>query len=424
MAVLKDLVPLDRKEFKQLPLQQRIEVIVSDGMFLTVEKWAKLAYTTESDILDYIKKALKDGTIIQSVTGAQSYRMPLESMKKWYKENRLKFGDQILTYVFPARVWDGMTEVDGFDLAPRREVGTVTFKANQDSAKLITESLRGLALVKEVDTSEYRAFGLSASFLRNHILELVAQNPEITVKGGIRLRGSAMRRELVDFPPVFTNHLIEFYRIFATSMVKPAKETIDIYLPEYSDKEGQILMWVFDAIEKFDEKASVPFSGYIESILKHRPYDLPIKFLGEDLAFFQNERSRTRKALFKEGVENPSNEVLAERMRLPLRKFLEFDEKYRVWLKARNATTLTWDETNADKLALNSVYSDTKRGGHDDDLASRISKASVEAMVELEDWASGFAMISQIGQDSLDFTRLEGLSSEFVETLGKRLYDN
>ena len=55
-------------------------------------------------------------------------------------------------------------------------------------------------------------------------------------------------------------------------MVKPAKETIDIYCLNIAIKR-QILMWVFDAIEKFDEKASVPFSGYIESILKHRPYD-------------------------------------------------------------------------------------------------------------------------------------------------------
>ena len=69
------------------------------------------------------------------------------SMKKWYKENGLKFGDRILTYVsrWGLGWYDG---VGGFDLAPRREVGTVTFKANQDSAKLIT-SLQ-FSLVKKL----------------------------------------------------------------------------------------------------------------------------------------------------------------------------------------------------------------------------------------------------------------------------------
>ena len=94
-------LPLTRKTLKETPVDFRIGAIVSDGMWYDIPKWQRYAGVTENDLMEWIDVHLKDGSLIQSPpeVGSKSYRMPLDSIKSWYKDNKLKLGEQLLDFV-------------------------------------------------------------------------------------------------------------------------------------------------------------------------------------------------------------------------------------------------------------------------------------------------------------------------------------
>lgn len=134
-----------KKEFKQLSPTMRIESIISDGMWYTFTKWRKIAEVSEEELEEWINEAVDDGRLIVSENG-ESYRFSLEAIKDWYASHNLSIHDHLVDFVFPPRIWDGKTEVEGFLDAPRRDVGVVTFSCSPLAKTEIEERLRGIAL--------------------------------------------------------------------------------------------------------------------------------------------------------------------------------------------------------------------------------------------------------------------------------------
>lgn len=405
---------------KKQPVDFRIGAIISDGMWYSLPKWRKLSKVSEEEINEWIEENLSSGRLLQSATGTRSYRFPIESIYAWYEENDLEVGSQLLDYIFPPRIWDGKTETEGFLSAPLREIGMVSFYASSIAIRAITAALKGIAKVRESEPGRYKAYCLNASYVRDIVEEeLRALNEEPEKR--IYSRSEAKRREMVDFSEEFSNGLVMFYKDFGKSLVRREMETIKIFLPEQEDQDSQILVWVLTAIEKFDESASVPFSGYLDSVLKRWPYDLPAAHLGKDLSAFQRVRAKAVARLKQEhGDRVFSNVEIAAAMELDQTSFNDLEEKHRVWTKTQNATTLNWEDNSNEKMASASVtggagfvevHSDVR-------LANKLSFAVIQAALNTGEFDDAFSIISQIDISEINMGRIDSVSESFIQELG------
>lgn len=411
--------PYSKSDLKSLPANDKIEAVLADGMWYSFTKWKKLAKVSEEELNAWIDKHLANGYLIQSGTGAKSYRISYDSVIAWHKKNNIKVGEPIFDFIFPARVWDNQTEVEALESAPLREVGIITFQSSPSVAKEIQAALLGVAHVREVDPCKYKAYSLSAEYTKAIIQDVFSRHT-ISEARRIYSRTSSQRRELVDLSDRFAHHMMLFYRSFAKTLVKKEMNTIRIYIPEPQDQESQIVSWIITAIEKFDERQSVPFSGYLNSVLKRWPYDLPNELLGQDLSSFQRGRSKAV-ARLKERGDAVTNSTLAKEMGMRDSDFMNLEEKHEIWIKMKSATTLTWDENSEEKstdniIANNGIYTD-------DDLnqGNALSVAALRAGLNTGRFSEALLIVSQIGADSIDHKNIEETSEEFITELGKVL---
>lgn len=411
-----------RKTFYSQPVDFRIGAIVSDGMWYSLPKWRKLARCEEDELSSWVAKHMESGDLVQSATGAMSYRFTLDAIKKWYSLNDIPLGTQLIDFLFPPRIWDGMTENDGFIAAPLRTVSIVSFSAEEEVAKSVIDHLRGLARVREVAPGKYKAYALESKSIRDAIHEALRAYPDAKVK--TYTRSEAQRRELVDFTPEFAKNLVLFYRSFGKTLVKPTMETIKIFIPDEEDQLSQIAIWVLTAIEKFDESSSVPFSGYLNSVLRRWPYDLPAIYLGKELSAFQRVRSRALKKFAEDhSGKHASSEEIAEVLGLSVHDFLELEEKHRAWMRSQSATTLTWDENSEEKLVESNLSGDLTASSGETDiaLAHKLSMAIIDSALETDNYQTAYFLISQIDTSELDFTAVRNLPSDFVASLAAHL---
>lgn len=417
--------PYNKKDLKTLEPDFKIAAIVSDGMWYSLPKWRKLSRVSEDEMNSWVERHMNNGYLIQSPTGAKSFRISYENVLKWHEDNGLEVGEQIFDFIFPARVWDNCTEVEGFMRSPLREIGVVTFECNSEVAREITETLRGIARVREADPSKYKAYCLSADYVKPIIQEIFSKYT-ISEASRIYSRGSSKRRELSDFNDNFAHHLVSFYRNFARSLVKKEMETIKIYIPDPQDQDSQVISWVLTAIEKFDETSSVPFSGYLNSVLRRWPYDLPNAHLGQDLSAYQRNRAKAVARLRQKNGQ-PSSQFsaveLADEMGMRLSDFTDLEEKHHVWIKTKNATTLTWEENSEEKqgetvMGSVGVTSASKSNVHQ---CNKLSFALISAALNTDKYDDAFIVISQVGADEINLGKIRETGEDFILELGSVL---
>lgn len=413
-----------RASLKKESATFRIEAIISDGMWYSFSKWKRLAQVADEELQEWIDSSLESGDLIQSKTGAKSFRVGHEYIKGWHREHGAPDNMQLLDFLFPPRIWGGMTEIEGFLEAPLREIGIVSFICASHVAEEVIEALRGIARVRVDQKGNYKAYGLSAGYIKEIIQGIFAKHPTMDTDK-IYSRNESKRREMVDFSSAYANSIVHFYVEFGKSLAKKEKETIQIFLPDYEDQRSQMVMWVITAIEKFDESASVPFSGYLDSVLKRWPYDLPMLFLGKDLSSFQRERSRAltrlrEKAGDEDGTTSFSAKAISEEMGLDSFEFTDLEESHKAWLRSQTATTLTWGETAEEKSSTN-VMEPLETAESDLELASKISEAIISAALKTGLYDDALVTASQIDLHDIDMRKLAELSQEFVVALGKQL---
>ena len=418
--------PIYRKDLKKYSPEFKLEAVVADGMWYSLTKWKKLAKVEEEDVAKFVADNLGRGKLIQSATGAKSFRYNYAAVVAWHQKYGLKPGDAIFDFIFPARVWDRQTEVDGFNRAPLREVGIITFECNNDVMLEVKAALVGIAKVRSSGPGHYKAYCLNAKYVKD-IVQGVFDRHTIAEASRIYSRSSSWRRELSDFTPIFAEQLILFYRGFARSLLKKEMETVRIYLPDAADQNAQILEWVLTAIEKFNETSSVPFSGYLASVLRRWPYDLPNYFLGKDLSVFQRDRSKAIKALKEKfGGATLSNEQLAEEMGMRLADFLDLEEKHHLWIHTKNASALTWDDSGEEKQTINmqevvEIPDEVESLRGDMTQAHHLSAAIVRAALNCRHFDDAFSIIAQMDAGEIDSDAIGSVSPDFIRDLGLAL---
>jgi len=406
-----------RKQFNAQDDIWKIEAVIHDGNWYDPEKWAKVAKVDKKTLLAWIE----DNKDILIESGLGSYRVGYDEIIRWYEQEGIDVEESIVPSNFPPKLWGGTTETDVFFNAPRRRVGTISFKVdNNEILDRCVEILKGVGKVMPDEGGRYRAYGLSAIHMKNLLSKGLTESEFESLD--IKTRAILLQRELVDLPPEWLSEAITFYaNTFAPSILKSAMSTISIYLPNKEDIHSQIVVWVITAMKKFDENASVPFSGYLSSVLRHWPYDLPNEFLGKDLAKFQRERKKVIELIKEEGYkgDNISIETLVEKMDISKDEYIELNSEHENWLAEKNATTLTWeDSANEKKGELLGSEAAVKV---DVEKMATISLAAVRAGIETKDWDSMITVISQIDKSDIDKDINEKLSSEFLASFAKNL---
>lgn len=415
-----------RDTFKHQSEEFRIGAIISDGMWYSIPKWRKAARVKEETLREWVDTKLSTGELVQSPDGTPSYRFPKESMEQWYESNAVPLRSmnnvQLLDFSIPAHIWDGMTEVDGFNAAPRRECGVVSFTATNAIAAAVKTALRGVARVVEVEPGRFKCYSLEASYVKR-IIEEVFQGYPVNERSKPHLRSVSKRREIVDFSPEFSRQLVTFYKHFGKILVRGYMETIKIFIPEPEDQEGQIVMWVLEAIEKFDNEKPVPFPGYLFVVLNRWPYDLPTAHLGEELANFQRQRSRALKALRKESErEEFSAREIADKIGITQSQFIALESNHKSWLATRNAVALTWADSNEERDTAASFADMTPVSPPSDvELSNKLSLAAVKAALETERFNDAFGLISQIDVSDINMSAVKEISEEYIQALGVQM---
>lgn len=401
-----------REYFYSQSDEWRIEAVIHDGNWYDFKKWKKVA-KVKKDVLEKWIAENKDKLIISELG---SYRVGYDEIIRWYNENDLDLEESIVPNNFPPKLWDKTTETDVFLSAPRRRVGTVSFVAEtKEILEKCENILKGTAKIMPDDGGRYKAHGLSAVHIKNLLSKGLTKEEFDSLQ--IKTRAMVMQRELIDLPPLWLEEALDFYaNTFAPSALRSSMSTISIYLPDRHDIHSQTMIWVISAMKKFDENASVPFSGYLSNVLRHWPYDLPDEHLGKELSKFQRDRKKAIEQAEREGLSVDGNvpiEVIAEIMGITLEEYIELNNEHENWLAEKNATTLTWEDSANEKKGK--LVGETESIKNDAQELSRMSIATVKAAVDTEDWDSAYKLISQIDSNEIDDEIGKKLSEDFVK---------
>lgn len=406
---------------------ERVNLVAADGMWWTTDKLAKFSKVDKEFVSDWLKKRLQSEKMIRSQNAGVSFRMPKKEIYSWYESSGLPMDSQLIEKLFPPRIWNGISEVEGFESAPLREISIVKFSTENEKLRdAVIEALKGVAVVRKIHQDVYRAFGMNADYIRE-IIRLEYEKHGESPKSALYRTAFKMRRELVDFDEYFLEGMTNFYKQFAKTLLKNKMDTIKIYIPDEDDQSSQFLYWVLSAIESYDESKAVPFSGYLEASIKWWPYDLPSQYLGNDLSKFQLAKSRAIKEIQKTRMVNPSESIsnldLASQMGIDLERFLELEDENLNWMKYKSATTLSW-ESGSDEKASSSITNLSDRSSDEHiALCSVLTKSILKATLRSNCFVDGIKATRMIDSGEFSEESFSSLDESFVSELKKAIME-
>ena len=351
-----------RSTMMSMSPEARLDALYSDGMWYDESKACSLMNVSVEEYQRWLAGKLASSSIIASTTGAVTYRFNMEQVREWHDRHNMPLDAGLFEGIYPARVWDGMTETEGFIAAPLREVCVVTFTCGESVAREVADVCRGVGVVKPGERAgQWRLLCGSESYGAQIVAAILGESLDSCGESARVRRASMWRRDMRDFTPEFTLGMFDVYEKFARSRLAPHMDSLRIFLTDRGDVDAKVIEWVIGAIERFNEKASVPFSGYLDNILHKWPYDVAEKYLGKRLAGFQKKRAVAIKKIKKREGDSAyiaSVSEIASEMGLPLEEYLTLEGEHKSWLADKNARALTWGESGEEKESVGMV------GGH------------------------------------------------------------
>lgn len=403
----------------------RIGAVISDGMWWAFDKWASTAKVDKDVLKEWVDSSILDGTIEKSATGAGSYRMTTEKVKEWHRNNRIGLDQQIIEGIYPARIWAGITETDGLLGAPRRECATISFSASSRVAQEVKRALRGVGRVRYEGSGRYRVFSLSGPYAKGILEATLDRFPKSESKGSINISNSKLRRELIDFPEGFMDDFMPFYMVFSRVILKNKMDAFRIYIPDREDQDTQIALWVINAVEKFNENASVPFSGYLSSDIRYRLIDLSAEALGKEIYDFQLDRSRAIEKLRierGEGTYPPADIALYMDMELTLEEYLDLESRYKKWIYEKGHDSMNQKDSSEERTnGATNITSREHMGTTDPKMAHILSRATLKAALDTGLYKESMSVLYSIDSPSRQEKNINGLTQDFKDSLEKEL---
>lgn len=429
-------------EFSQMTLPFKVGAILSDGQWYTDDKIRLYAKEKTVDGVDAILDTmLKDGRIIRSDNGV-SYRMSLDQLRQWRRENGISIDAQIIPKLLYPRIFgEGshqMTEVEMFLSVPLHPVGILTFRLYDDSRiDDLRSDLGYLGLFKPTkEEGKYKLFALSNKSNKAELLKYEdSHGGHIFVPGKFNSNNTSKRRETIEFDQTALSEFVSFYVEFSKVLVPSMVKTFDVYLGSGPGDTGMrrskdtiaegnsvILQWILELVQTYNESRCVPFSAAAMATLPKKGYDFASSVLGDEVNKFQLEKNRSIKRLNEVRKKNGTlsskyidDDVIVEDMNesgyaITGRKYRELDNVLKTWQKSHSNQQLDWEETGEEKKFKNSasqssnVVSDAFSNSEvmeDLERRSDVQSAVVNASTDSGDWKSGVTMLRLLADSSL-----------------------
>lgn len=405
---IKERFSLRNKDF-------RINAVIHSGQWYTFDKWLKLSQVDREDLVKYLEE-----TTIPIIHKQNSYRVNSEEVFRWYHENNLNIEEAIVPNDFSPRVWGGKTEVDVLLETPQH-ISNILLVYCDDVNVLykIKNILRGYAwCVYRENKKQLKIYTTSFKYIEQILTSQLTDREFNSLV--IRYTVQRKWRSLSDFDEDFLGGFLMFYSNFSKQCLKPHMETIKTYINSHEDIESQIREWIMIALNKFDEKETVPFSAYLNRYLQFRPYELGNELLGDDLANFQKEHSRAVKELASElnvDIKSVDENLVREKMGYSDKnEYFSLLERTIEFNSLKVARDINWEEKNNEKQG-SSIFDRKEKNEHDRRRQTEISKAIIKATIETERYEDLETLLS----NNFDALKYLNVSNEYKMSLLKQL---
>lgn len=405
---IKENFSLKDKNFK-------INAVIHSGQWYTFDKWLKLSQVDKEDLVKYLEK-----TTVPIIHKQNSYRVDSEEVFRWYHENNLNIEEAIVPNDFSPRVWGGKTEVDVLLETPQHISNILLVYCNDINVLYkIKNILRGYAwCVYRENKKQLKIYTTSFKYIEQILTSQLTEREFNSLV--IRYTVQRKWRSLSDFDEDFLGGFLMFYSNFSKQCLKPHMETIKTYINSHEDIESQIREWIMIALNKFDEKETVPFSAYLNRYLQFRPYELGNELLGDDLANFQKEHSRAVKELASElniDIKLVDENLVREKMGYSDKnEYFSLLERTIEFNSLKVARDINWEEKNNEKQG-SSIFERKEKNEHDRRRQTEISKAIIKATIETERYEDLETLLS----NNFDALKYLNVSNEYKMSLLKQL---
>ena len=404
-----------KEQFSLRDKDFRINAVIHSGQWYTFDKWLKLSQVDREDLVKYLEE-----TTIPIIHKQNSYRVDSKEVFKWYHENNLNIEEAIVPNDFSPRVWGGKTEVDVLLETPQH-ISNILLVYCDDVNVLykIKNILRGYAwCVYRENKKQLKIYTTSFKYIEQILTSQLTDREFNSLV--IRYTVQRKWRSLSDFDEDFLGGFLMFYSNFSKQCLKPHMETIKTYINSHEDIESQIREWIMIALNKFDEKETVPFSAYLNRYLQFRPYELGNELLGDDLANFQKEHSRAVKELaseFNVDIKSVDENLVRERMGYSDKnEYFSLLERTIEFNSLKVARDINWEEKNNEKQG-SSIFDRKEKNEHDRKRQTEISKAIIKATIETERYEDLETLLS----NNFDALKYLNVSNEYKMSLLKHL---
>lgn len=393
----------------------RINAVIHSGQWYTFDKWLKLSQIDREDLVKYLEE-----TTVPIIHKQNSYRVDSKEVFRWYHENNLNIEEAIVPNDFSPRVWGGKTEVDVLLETPQHISNILLVYCNDINVLYkIKNILRGYAwCVYRENKKQLKIYTTSFKYIEQILTSQLTEREFNSLV--IRYTVQRKWRSLSDFDEDFLGGFLMFYSNFSKQCLKPHMETIKTYINSHEDIESQIREWIMIALNKFDEKETVPFSAYLNRYLQFRPYELGNELLGDDLANFQKEHSRVVKELASElnvDIKLVDENLVRERMGYSDKnEYFSLLERTIEFNSLKVARDINWEEKNNEKQG-SSIFDRKEKNEHDRRRQTEISKAIIKATIETGKYEDLETLLS----NNFDALKYLNVSNEYKMSLLKQL---
>ena len=404
-----------KEQFSLRDKDFRINAVIHSGQWYTFDKWLKLSQVDREDLVKYLEE-----TTIPIIHKQNSYRVDSEEVFRWYHENNLNIEEAIVPNDFSPRVWGGKTEVDVLLETPQHISNILLVYCNDINVLYkIKNILRGYAwCVYRENKKQLKIYTTSFKYIEQILTSQLTDREFNSLV--IRYTVQRKWRSLSDFDEDFLGGFLMFYSNFSKQCLKPHMETIKTYINSHEDIESQIREWIMIALNKFDEKETVPFSAYLNRYLQFRPYELGNELLGDDLANFQKEHSRAVKELASElnvDIKSVDENLVRERMGYSDKnEYFSLLERTIEFNSLKVARDINWEEKNNEKQG-SSIFDRKEKNEHDRKRQTEISKAIIKATIETGKYEDLETLLS----NNFDALKYLNVSNEYKMSLLKQL---
>lgn len=404
-----------KEQFSLRDKDFRINAVIHSGQWYTFDKWLKLSQVDREDLVKYLEE-----TTIPIIHKQNSYRVDSKEVFKWYHENNLNIEEAIVPNDFSPRVWGGKTEVDVLLETPQHISNILLVYCNDINVLYkIKNILRGYAwCVYRENKKQLKIYTTSFKYIEQILTSQLTDREFNSLV--IRYTVQRKWRSLSDFDEDFLGGFLMFYSNFSKQCLKPHMETIKTYINSHEDIESQIREWIMIALNKFDEKETVPFSAYLNRYLQFRPYELGNELLGDDLANFQKEHSRAVKELaseFNVDIKSVDENLVREKMGYSDKnEYFSLLERTIEFNSLKVARDINWEEKNNEKQG-SSIFDRKEKNEHDRRRQTEISKAIIKATIETERYEDLETLLS----NNFDALKYLNVSNEYKMSLLKQL---